>query len=339
MSARQNRSGIADSQDVEDGSSEDCNDNGVPDECDLGHLLLAGEVSAEDADASDELGTAVAVSHGVALVAALRDDDAGTSAGAVYAFGRSDGTWSQQDKLTASDGSSLDSFGYSVAMDGALAVIGARRHDLDEDTSDSGSVYVFARDAGNGSWNQVAQLLASDAAGGDNFGYAVDIADSTLVVGARNRDEDGSNSGSVYVYSFDGATWADEQRLEAEDAEGGDRFGESVALDEDGARMVIGVPFSDDDGSASGSAYVFTTGGMSGASQQAKLTAGDATLGDQFGIVVAITGDTVFVGAPEDDTDIGVNGGSVYVFIFDGVEWTESQQLAPSDGGGGDNFG
>ena len=334
-----NGNSIADSQDVEDGISEDCNDNGLPDECDLDNLLLAGEVSAEDADATDELGTAVAVSHGVALVAALRDDDAGTNAGAVYAFGRSDGTWSQQDKLTASDGSSLDSFGYSVAMDGALAVIGARRHDLDDDTSDSGSVYVFARDAGDGTWNEVAQLLASDALGSDNFGYAVDIADSTVVVGARNRDEDGSNSGSVYIYNFDGSLWSDEQRVEAEDAEGGDRFGESVALDEDGGRMVIGAPFSDDDGSASGSAYVFTTGGMSGVSQQAKLTAADATGGDQFGIVVAITGDTVLVGAPEDDTDAGVNGGSVYVFTFDGDEWSEDQQLTPSDGASGDNFG
>ena len=108
-----------------------------------------------------------------------------------------------------------------------------------------------------------------------------------------------------------GGGWFQQAKLTASDAAGGELFGSSVALDGDTA--VVGANFDSDAGFASGSAYVFVR--SSGAwSQQAKLTASAAAMGDQFGKSVSISGDTVVVGANGDDTAAGADAGSAYVF-------------------------
>ena len=213
-------------------------------------------------------------------------------------------------KLTASDGVAGDLFGHSVAVDGDTAVVGAY-----EDESEKGAAYVLAKDS-SGAWSQVAKLTASDGEAGDIFGWSVAVDGDTVVVGARYDD-------SAYVFTKPGTGWAtatETAKLTASDGVVGDWFGQSVAVDWD--TVVVGA--SEDDGS--GSAYVFTKAADSvwiDATQTAKLTASDGDDFDEFGKSVAVDGDTVVAGAPNND-----GYGSAYVFIKPAAGWDDASQTA-----------
>jgi len=155
-------------------------------------------------------------------------------------------------------------------------------------------------------FDQETKLTASDAAEGDQFGFSVAISGNTALVGAIRDDDAGSNSGSAYL--FDAATGNQLAKLTASDAAADDFFGISVAIS--GNTALVGSPLDGDGGSFSGSAYLFdaTTG-----NQLAKLTASDAAALDQFGISVAISGNTALVGAWQDD-DAGFSSGSAYLY-------------------------
>ena len=139
-------------------------------------------------------------------------------------------------KLTASDAAADDVFGNGfVSISGDTAVVGAYLND--DAGTDSGSAYVFVR---NGtSWTQQAKLTASDAAAGDQFGFAVSISGDTAVVGAFGNDDAGSNSGSAYVFVRSGTSWTQQAKLTASDAAAGDGFGVPVSISGDTA--VVGA--------------------------------------------------------------------------------------------------
>ena len=136
-----------------------------------------------------------------AVIGAYGDDDNDTDSGSVYVFTKPAGGWTtgtEADKLTASDGAAGDGFGISVAVDGDTAVIGAYGDD-DNDT-DSGSVYVFTKPAGGWTTGTEAdKLTASDGAAGDGFGISVAVDGINAVVGAYGNDDNGADSGSVYI--------------------------------------------------------------------------------------------------------------------------------------------
>ncbi len=178
-----------------------------------------------------------------------------------------------------------------------------------------------------------AKFTAGDGATGDLFGSSVFIDGEYGVVGAYWDDDNGTNSGSVYVFHNDGNGWRQETKLTA--GEGGDEFGASVSLS--GDYLIVGAHQDDDGGSNSGSAYVLHRNGSSW-TQQTKLTAGDGVAGDFFGYSVSIDGDYVIVGAHQDD-DNGINSGSSYVFHRNGSSWTQEAKLTASDGAKVDNFG
>ena len=179
------------------------------------------KLTASDAGHEDNFGWSVAIAGDSIVVGARYDDDGGTSSGAVYVFRTSDGgaTYSQVAKLTASDAASQDYFGWSVAIDGATIVVGARYDD--DGGSQSGSAYVFHTTDGGATYGQVAKLTASDAAAGDEFGYSVAIEGDTVVIGAYG---DYYERGSVYVFrtSDGGATYSQVAKLTASDAAAGD---------------------------------------------------------------------------------------------------------------------
>jgi len=281
------------------------------------------KLTASDAAAADFFGNSVAVSGDTIIVGALRDEDAGIESGSAYVFTRSGTTWTEQQKLTASDAAAFDFFGNSVAVSGDTIIVGAI-------ADDSGSAYVFTRSGTT--WTEQQKLTASDAAGGDEFGASVAVSGDTAVVGANADADAGTDSGSAYVFTRSGTTWTEQQKLTASDAASGDFFGASVAVLGDTA--VVGA--SGDDG-LSGSAYVFTRSGTTWTEQQ-KLTASDAAAGDRFGGSVAVLGDTAVVGAFNDD-DAGNDSGSAYVFTRSGTTWTEQQKLTASDAAAGDRFG
>jgi hypothetical protein len=250
-------------------------------------------------------------------------------------FIRSDETIDQITKLTASDGSSGDIFGNSVAMYGNYIVIGA--YGDDDNGSLSGSVYVFKND-GNGNITQIDKLIASDGTTDDQFGWSVSMYGDYIVIGSNGDDDNGSISGSAYVFKNDGNDSFDQiDKLTASDGSSVDFFGGSVSIY--GDYIVIGSIGDDDNGSASGSAYVFKNDGNDSFDQIDKLTANDGISGDQFGISVSMYGDYIVIGAYGDD-DNGSGSGSAYVFKNDGNDsFDQIDKLTANDGISGDQFG
>jgi hypothetical protein len=235
----------------------------------------------------------------------------------------------QQAKLTAEDAAAGDFLGNSVSQGGDTALVGAYS---DADAGEnSGSAYVFLRD-GAGNWSQQAELTAEDAAASDAFGYSVSLSGDTALVGAPGDDDAGELSGSAYVFVRDGAgNWSQQAKLTAADAAAGD-FGHSVSLSGDTA--LVGARFDDDTVERSGSAYVFLRDGAGNWSQQAKLTAADASRSDFFGDSVSLSGDTALVGA------LGADEGAAYVFLRDGAgNWSQQAKLTAADAAADDFFG
>ena len=194
------------------------------------------------------------MSGDTAVVGAYFDDDSGTDSGSAYVFVRSGSVWTEQAKLTTSDGTADDHFGVSVSVRGDTAIVGAV-YDDDSGLS-SGSAYVFVRSGAV--WTEEAKLLASDGAAGDYFGNAVSVSGDTAVMGAFGDDDNGNNSGSAYVFVRSGSLWTEQAKLTASDGAADDRFGWSVSVSGDTA--AVGAWGDDDNGTDSGSAYVFDLG-------------------------------------------------------------------------------
>jgi hypothetical protein len=152
------------------------------------------------------------------------------------------------------------------------------------------------------------KLTAGDAAGGDQFGGSVAIGDGMAVVGSRGDDDDGSFSGSAYV--FNSTTGNQMHKLTAADAASGDQFGASVAVS--GFRALVGSILDDDGGASSGSAYVFNVGT---GDELLKVTANDAAASDRFGSMLGLSGDLAVIGSPL-STRAGItSSGAAYVVV------------------------
>jgi hypothetical protein len=291
------------------------------------------KLTASDAAAGDQFGQSVAVDGDTAVIGAGLDDDNGTDSGSAYVFVRTGTSWSEQAKLTAGDGVADDRFSTPVSLDGDTAVSGAHGK-----ASASGAAYVFTRTGT--SWSQQAKLTASDAAASDQFGKSITLEGETVVIAAPTDDDNGTDSGSAYVFVRTGTSWTEQTKLTASDAAGGDEFGHSDsgnALSLAGNRVVIGARRDDDTGTDSGSAYVFIRSGTTW-NEQAKLTASDGAEDDFFGQSISLNGNMVAIGALMDDDD-GPNSGSVYTFVRTGTSWTEQDKITASDATNGDTFG
>ena len=242
-----------------------------------------------------------------------------------------DPLFAQQAKLTASDGEAINGFGISVAISGDTVVVGARGAN-----EGRGAAYVFVRDPTTvpPSWNEQAKLTASDGAIADFFGESVAIDGDTVVVGApTNPFALGNIIGAAYIFVRGGTTWTQQQQLLASDGAEFNEFGGSVAIG--GGTVVVGASGAD---TSKGAAYVFAQSGSTWTQQQ-KLTASDGAPGDNFGVSVAISGNTVVAGAIFADISGKQEQGAAYVFVRNGTTWSEQQKLTASDGAAFDNFG
>ncbi len=238
-------------------------------------------------------------------------------------------------KLTASDGAAGDQFGFSVAISGDTVVVGAYQDGVGANAH-QGSAYVFVRTGV--SWTQQAKLTAADGAANDQFGNSVAISGDTAVVGAYLDDVGANaNQGSAYIFVRSGVSWTQLAKLTASDGAAGDVLGISVAID--GGTILVAA-YEDDIGANAdqGSAYVFVRSGASWV-EQAKLMASDGEANDLFGVSVAISGDSVVVGAYGDDFGAASAQGSAYVFVRSGANWTQQAKLAASGGAANDWFG
>ncbi len=348
-------------------------------------------LKASNTGGGDNFGYSVAVSGDTIVVGARQEDSLATgvngnqadnsalSAGAAYVFVRTNGVWTQEAYLKASNTGSLDNFGYSVAVSGDTIVVGAVGEDsiatgvngnqADNSATEAGAAYLFVRT--NGVWSQQAYLKASNTGSADAFGISVAVSGDTVVVGARSEassatgvngnqaDNSRSNAGAAYVFVRTNGAWSQEAYLKASNTGAGDLFGTSVAAA--GDTIVVGALWEDSsttgvngnqaDNSAlnSGAAYVFVR--VSGTwSQEAYLKASNTGGGDYFGAVVSVSGDWIVVGgALEDSSATGVNGsqtdnsatdaGAAYIFSRTNGAWVQEAYLKASNTDGGDQFG
>ena len=299
------------------------------------------KVDGSSTDIGDEFGDAVSIDGDFAVVSASSEDNIrGDNAGAVYIYERTgDREWTQIKKLTATDGETGDRFGFSVAIDGDTVVVGARQANVTA-TSD-GAVYVFQRDeGGTDNWGLVKKLIGSRNSSRDHFGHAVAVSGNRIAVGARLDDDLGTNSGSVYIFDRNlGGTdnWGERTRIKASDAQGGDQFGFSVALD--GNNLLVGARKDDDAGVDSGSVYFLQrdAGGSNNWGEFNKLTAPDGLRNDWFGFSVALDGNYAVVGKPIR------NGrqrpGEVYTYERNGSSWGFTTSFGAESNTDADQFG
>ena len=240
------------------------------------------KLTASDAAEGDYFGHGLDISGNKAIVGSYHDVHDGVKSGSAYIFDVNTGQ--ELLKLTPSDGASGDWFGYWAAIDGNIAIVGARRSD--GGGLDSGSAYLYDVTTGE----ELMKLTASDAGAGDQFGAAVKIEGNFAIVGAYLNDGEGHNAGSAYV--FDVTTGEELYRFSAPDAEPFDEFGRAVGIS--GYTVMISSENDDEQGSNSGSTYIYdlTFGDLLG-----KVQPSDGAAGDQFSTAVEISGNVALSGA------------------------------------------
>ena len=302
-------------------------------------------------ESGDELGISVALWGDTLAVGAPQEDSSSReingdqtdneaiNSGAVYVFRRTGSSWVQEAYIKASNAGTGDELGISVALWNDVLVAGALFEDSaatgvdgdqdDEQAENGGAAYVFRRTGST--WVQEAYLKASNTDAHDNFGYRVALWGETLAVGAAEEDsaatgvnqdqfnQNSNNSGAVYVFGYADGAWAQEAYIKAHVSVLNGRFGDSLALRGD---ILVAGAFHEDVGR--GAAYVFQRVNAEW-SQQSYLKASNVGESDRFGFQVALSEDSLVVGAPlEDSNSTGVNGdggndeagesGAVYVF-------------------------
>lgn len=301
-----------------------------------GGTLNAGASTQFRLGSSSGAGNPYYYSGGIDEPAVIRRALTATEVAAIHAAGSAGkceapipGT--EQARLTAADGSPDDWFGRSVAVHGDNAVVGAH---LDDDRgTDAGAAYVYVRSGFV--WTLQAKLTAADAAPSDHFGYSVGIDGDTVVVGAFQDDDKGTNSGSAYVFQRSGEAWTQQAKLTAATGWMFDNFGRTVAVDAD--TVVVGALFHDDGGSNAGAAWVFARSSSSW-TEQAKLVAADPVASHGFGYAVGLDGDRAVIGA-HGDAGGGTNAGAAYVFAAGTGGWSQQAKLVASDAAASDVFG
>jgi trimeric autotransporter adhesin len=325
------------------------------------------------------------------------DNDDAPNSGAVYVFTRSGGTWTQQAYVKASNTGQNDQFGVSAALsgDGDTLAVGATAEDSDatgvfpdlphgaednDDAPSSGAAYVFTRTGGT--WTQQAYVKASNTGQNDQFGISAALSGDgdTLAVGANFEDSDATgvfpdlphdvennddalNGGAVYVFTRTSGAWSQQVYVKASNTSAGDRFGESIALSDDGDVLAVGALQEDSDATGingdedngdapnSGAVYVFTRDGIAW-SQQAFVKASNTGANDRFGhsVTLSADGETLAVGANQEDSNaLGINGdednddastsGAAYVYTRTGNAWSQQAYVKASNTGTNDEFG
>lgn len=259
------------------------------------------KITASDPAAGDEFGFSVAVSGDTAVAGAPLADDPAFRTGAAYVFRYNGVVWEQEQKLIDFGLRARDQFGFSVAVSGGTAVVGAPVPDVEPINERPGSAIAFRYNGNADTWLPGSLLTSLDSADGDEFGFSVAVSGDTAMVGAPDHN---FRRGAVYVFGYNEQemVWEQEQKLTASEPAIGDQFGFSVSVTGDTA--VIGAE-------GAGLAYVFRYDGTDWLENE-KLVPSDDAAG--FGNSVAVGGDSAVVGAHLDNPSSFRKAGSAFVF-------------------------
>ena len=278
--------------------------------------------TGSDTAKGDFFGWRVAMDGGYAIVSGQQHSVSAIGDGAAYVFQDSGSAWSEVQVLTAPDGAAYDHFGYSVALHGDLAVVGAPFKD--DGGVDLGAVYVFRRSGP--SWNFEQKLTASTADSFDNFGWQVDTDGITVIVSALGDEEPGKGeTGAVFAFRKFGSTWQEPQRFVPGDAGPDDAFGWD--LDLDGTALAVSSESHDHPFLNGGAIYVYRFDGSTWFEED-ELAPSKLQAEHYLGFSVALQDDRLVAGAPS----TGANyDGALYLFHNDGTRWVEVHQWLPGD--------
>lgn len=300
-----------------------------------GSWVQVAKLVPSDAAAGDVFGGAVAIDADRVVVGADSDDDKGPSSGSAYVFRRnSNGTWSQEAKLTASDGFNNDYFGSGVAISGDRVAVGAVG---DDDGADgAGSVYIYERVST--SWQQKTKFTTNDPSYADNMGRALALDGDRLVLGSYRDDDLAIDGGAAYVFERQSnGTWQQRAKLQPSTSANFDYAGYGVALS--GDRAVLGVYGSDEGGNDRGHVLVFERQWNGTWQQKAKLFSNDGGSGDRLGYSVGISGSWMVAGA-YGNQHMGSESGAAYLFERQANgAWSQVGKLTASDASASDQYG
>jgi hypothetical protein len=293
-----------------------------------GGWVQQARLTASDGHSRDAFGISVALDGNTAVVGASNRAEDGLpepilhGTGAAYVFVRTGTTWSQQALLTPPplDSAIGEFFGFSVALSGQTALIGAPG-----DGNETGAVFEFSRTGAT--WSQTSKFTGSDSVQFDTFGWTVAFTGHTAVVGAPQQD---GFTGKAYVFTPTTTGFQQQAALVGPDRQTGDLFGRSVAIS--GNTALIGSPGVS---GLTGAAYVFVRTGTHW-SQQAALTASDGQSEDSLGEnSVVISGNTAVAGADFRDNQTG----AAYEFVRTGTTWAQKAEFTDPNGARDDSFG
>lgn len=207
---------------------------------DAGDWALEAALESPEGAADDAFGFAVALSGDRAVVGANTATIDGVASGAVFVFARGTDGWGEEAVLTASERRAFDDFGFAVALDGDVAIVGAPGSDNNGLTSGAANVF----ESGDGGWAEIARLQLEAPAMHDRFGNAVALRGDVVVVGAWGRDDLGEDAGAAYVFGRGvGDAWSQELAYLAPGGVAGDATGSAV--DTDGDLVAIGSYHAD----------------------------------------------------------------------------------------------
>jgi hypothetical protein len=302
----------------------------------------------------DNFGISMAISGDTIVVGTPnQSNDVDDDVGAVYSYQVLN---MSKIKHLASNAQTRDFFGRSVAIDGNTVVVGATGSRNAEGES-SGAVYMFAHNGTEG-WHEEYRFAPQeyestaiiesgatiyDIEADNNFGKSVAFSINRVVVGSPSNEYNAENdtienTGAVYVFQRGDIGWQPEETLlRPSDPKVGDKFGTSVAIHENTNTIVVGAPGDNEKGENSGAVYVFVHDGVEW-QKPTKITADEGMAGDRFGSAVAISGNTLVIGAPENDEKDN-NAGAIYVFTYDGTNWQKEKKLTAADIQADDKFG
>ena len=303
-----------------------------------GELQQMKKLIANDGEDFDNFGYSASLDGNLAVVGSYHDDTINGQWGGsayVYTHNENGSWWSFTQKIVPNSGAASERFGQAVSLANGKIIIGAPHTTLMNNSS--GSAFIF-HSTPTQVFYEKDELIANNTPENDHFGIAISISGDRALIGAYKDNQNGSGAGAAYIFDYINGAWRETMKLIANDGQASDSFGRAVSLD--GDRALVGAYSDDDNGTNSGSAYIFEKSLNGKWQQTSKLLPANGLTGDLFGYSVSISGDYALVGAHGDD-QFGTNSGAAYVFSLDqnALTWVETEKLKPGGLNSWDYFG